>query len=212
MAKNHVNVEEVAQEKSFLEKNWKQCCIALGVVLVVIFGYIGYVKLISEPRETAASDAIAECQTLIAQGEYAKADSLLTTFVDQYGSTKAGNLAQAYLGIAKYNEGMYAEAIKALEKFDANDADIAAEATAALGNCYACDKQNEKAVKTLTKAAGMTENQTLKAMYLVQAGEIAELALGQKEEALKLYQEVKDNCKMSNLSNDIDKYIERAKN
>lgn len=212
MAKNHVSVEEVAKEPTFLEKNWKQLCIGLGAVVVLIIGYIGYVKLVSEPREMAANDAIAECQNLIAQGQYEKADSMLTAFADQYGSTKAGNLAQAYLGIAKYNQGKYAEAIKALEKFDAKDSDVAAEATAALGNCYACDKQNEKAVKTLTKAAGMTENQTLKAMYLLQAGEIAELALGQKEEALKLYQEVKDNCKMSNLSNDIDKYIERAKN
>lgn len=212
MANNHVNVEEMAQEKSFLEKNWKQCCMGVAAVLVIILAFLGYKNLISEPREEAANNAIAECQTLIAQGDYAKADSMLTAFVGQYGSTKAGNLAQAYLGIAKYNEGKYSEAIKALESFDADDADIAAVATAALGNCYACDKQNEKAVKTLTKAAGMTENQTLKAMYLVQAGEIAELALGQKEEALKLYQEVKDNCKMSNLSNDIDKYIERAKN
>lgn len=210
MEKNQVNnVEEMAQEQSFLQKNWKKVCAGVAAVVLVIVACIAYVKLVSEPREVAASDAIAACQTQIAEQQYKEAVPALQAVVDQYGSTKAGNLAQAYLGIAYYNLGQYADAIKALEKYDANDAFIEAQVEQCLGNCYACTKEYDKAVSKLESAAKKADNEVLAAACLIQAGEIC-LSQGNKEKALALYQQVKDNYKSA--AGDIDKYIERAKN
>ena len=46
-------------------------------------------------------------------------------------------------------------------------------------------------------------------MYLVKAGEVLE-SDNKYDEALKLYQEVKDKYVQSAMQQDIDKYIERA--
>ena len=86
---------------------------------------------------------------------------------------------------------------------------ISPAAVGALGNVYVRLEQFDKAVETLKKAAKMADNNSLSPTYRIQAGEILEHQ-GKKDEALKLYQEVKDNYKNSMQYQTIDKYIERA--
>ena len=64
---------------------------------------------------------------------------------------------------------------------------------------------------TLKKAAKLADNGSLSPIFLMQAGELLE-SMGKADEALKLYQEVKDNYKnsMAVQQQEIDKYIERA--
>jgi tetratricopeptide (TPR) repeat protein len=86
---------------------------------------------------------------------------------------------------------------------------IRSAAEGALGNGYAKLKQYDQAVKHLTTAAKMADNNSLSPTFLIQAGEILE-SQGKKDEALKLYQEVKDKYFNSMQYQTIDKYIERA--
>lgn len=217
--KNVKTVEEVVKEPSFLEKNWKMMAGGLGAIAVVVLGYVGYQKLVSEPKELAAAEALAGSENYIKQGDFDKAlagDGKtigLQAELDQYGSTKSGNLAQLYAGIAYYNQGKYDEAIKSLESFDdCGDNMVSPAAIAALGNCYACKGDNQKAVDLLEKAATKADNASLSPMFLIQAGELYELALNNKDKALELYKKVKDTYKASYQvqSGEIDKYIERA--
>ena len=102
------------------------------------------------------------------------------------------------------------EAISFIEKFDAKDDQmISPAALGALGNAYAHVDQLDKAVETLKKAAEKADNNSLSPTFLVQAGEILE-SQGKKEEALKLYQTVKDKYFNSMSYQTIDAYIERA--
>ena len=86
---------------------------------------------------------------------------------------------------------------------------ISPAAIGALGNAYAHLKQLDKAVDLLKKAAKTADNNTLSPLYLIQAGEILEKQ-GKKDEALKLYQEIKEKYFNSMQYQTIDKYIERA--
>ena len=210
---NAKTVEEVAEEQSFLVKNWKKISICLGAILVVVLGVYGYCKLIAEPREQAATEALAEGQQLISQGEYEKAIASLKKEVEEYGSTQSGNLALLYLGIAYYNTGKYTEAIAALEDYSkVGDNVVDPAAIAALGNCYACTKNYDKAVEKLVSAAELANSVNLSPIYYIQAGEICEFGQNNNEKALELYNKVKSAYKTSYQvkSGEIDKYIERA--
>ena len=87
---------------------------------------------------------------------------------------------------------------------------ISPAAEGALGNAYANLKQYDEAVKHLTSAAKMADNNSLSPTFLIQAGEILE-SQGKKDEALKLYEEVKEKYFQSMQYQSIDKYIERCK-
>ena len=87
---------------------------------------------------------------------------------------------------------------------------VAPSVLAAMCNCYAYVDNDAQAAATLVKAAHEADNNLLSPAYLIQAGQIYE-KLGKKSDALKVYQEVKDNYYGSTQSMDIDRYIERVK-
>ena len=136
---------------------------------------------------------------------------------EDYSSTKAGNLASLYAGICYASIGKMEEAVKYLSAFDGeDDSFISPAALGRLANAKATLGDLDAAVDLLVKAAKKADNSTLSPMYLVQAGEILE-SQGKKEEALKLYQQVKDNYAEWQQYNEymqgfngIDNYIERA--
>lgn len=93
---------------------------------------------------------------------------------------------------------------------------VSPAATAALGNAYAHVKQYDKAVDCLKKAASMADkeaadniNNSISPTFLIQAGEILE-SQGKKDEALKIYQDIKKKYVNSAVYGQIDKYIERV--
>ena len=107
--------------------------------------------------------------------------------------------------------GKWEDAVKFLEEYDgAKDQMISPAAEGALGNAYAHLNQLDKAVSHLKKAAEKADNNSLSPTFLIQAGEILE-SQGKKDEALKLYQEVKEKYFNSMQYQTIDEYIERVK-
>lgn len=224
MATNNKNTVTEVEEQNFFQKNKKGLMIGGGIVAVILLaigGWFGILKPMNESKDQAAKEALFPSEKYMQQGDFDKAlagdgqGSIgLTAEMDQHSGTASANLAQLYAGIAYYNQGKYTEAVKAFESFDdCGDNVISPAAKGALGNCYACMKQYDKAVATLKEAAAAADNAALSPQYLIQAGEIYELALNQKDKALECYQMVKDQYKasMQVQSGEIDKYIERAK-
>ena len=80
-----------------------------------------------------------------------------------------------------------------------------------LANLYAglCYAKLDKAVSHLKKAAEKADNNSLSPTFLIQAGEILE-SQGKNDEALKLYQTVKEKYFNSMAYQTIDAYIERV--
>jgi tetratricopeptide (TPR) repeat protein len=129
---------------------------------------------------------------------------------DEYSSTQAGNLANLYAGLCYAKLDKWEDAVKYLEKYDgADDQMISPAAEGALGNAYAHLNQLDNAVSHLKKAAEKADNNSLSPTFLIQAGEILE-SQGKNDEALKLYQTVKEKYFNSMASQTIDAYIERV--
>ena len=210
-------VVENAPEESFFQKNLKKIAICVAAIIAIILVIIAADWYFTR-QNTKAAEALYPCEQLFQQGNFEKAlngdgqDIVgLAQVVKQYGSTKAGNVAKLYAGLASAQLGKFEDAEKFLKDFDTKgDEMISPAAVGALGNVYAQLGQNDKAVETLKKAAGKADNAVLSPIFLVQAAEILE-AEGKADEALKLYQEVKDNYRGSIQGQEIDKYIERAK-
>lgn len=212
-----LNVDEaLTTSEAFLIKNKNILLGAVIAIAVIVGGFLAYNHFIAQPKEKKASEAIFKGEQYFGIDQYETAlngDSLgyagFVKLADEFSGTDAGNLANAYAGICYAHLGKYEDAIKYLNKFSGNDALVAPAVLGTLGNCYAQTGDLDKAVSTLKKAADKANSMTLSPNYLIQAGQILEKQ-GKNEEAVKMYQEIKNKYANSYQAMDIDKYIERA--
>ena len=227
MAKVNVkeqNAENISKSEDFLLKNKKTILYAVIALIVIIAGIILYNNFVKAPREAKASTELAKGQTMFANQQFAQAltgDSTgyagFVKIASDYSSTPAGNLANLYAGLCYANLDKWEDAVKFLDKYSpANDEMVSPAAVAALGNAYAHVKQLDKAVDALKKAAKMADSQaldntnnSLSPTFLLQAATILE-SQNKKDEALKIYQDIKKKYVNSAVAAEIDKYIERA--
>ena len=218
--------EALNKSEAFFNKNKNAIIIAVVALLVIIAGIFFYKEYVSGPREDKASTALGRGQEYFNAEQFDKAlngDGAsyagFAKIASDYSNTDAGNLANLYAGLCQANLGKWKEAIAYLEKFStAGDDMVSPAAVAALGNAYAHVNELDKAVSTLKKAADMADskgnegvNNSIAPTFRLQAAEILE-SQGKKDEALKIYQDIKAKYTNSGLvqSQEIDKYIERA--
>ena len=205
------------QSEAFFLKYKKAIIAAVVALIVIVAGIVLYKTYVSGPREVKASTTIAKGQEYFQAANYEMAlngDSVnfkgFAKLADDYSSTAAGNLANLYAGLCYAKLDKWEDAVKYLEKYDgADDQMITPAAEGALGNAYAHLNQLDKAVSHLKKAAEKADNNSLSPTFLIQAGEILE-SQGKNDEALKLYQTVKEKYFNSMASQIIDAYIERV--
>lgn len=219
------HVESTNNKEDFFLKFKKQIIIGVVAILLVVAGAILYNAYVAGPREDKASTAIAKGEQYFNAEQFDKAlngDGAgyvgFVKIASDYSSTDAGNLANLYAGLSYFNLGKYTEAVTYLEKFSTKgDAMVSPTATAALANAYAQTGNVDKAISTLKKADDMADskaddvNNSISPTFLLQAGKLLE-SQNKKDEALKLYQDIKKKYVNSSLvqSSEIDKYIERV--
>lgn len=212
--------EALNRSEAFFLKYKNAIIGCVAAVVVIVAGVSLYKTYVSEPNENKASTAMAKAQEYFANQQFDIAlngvDSLgvkgFLAVASEFGSTKAGNLANLYAGLCYAHTDKWEEAKQYLEKFDgADDQMVSPSALGALGNVYAHLNDLDKAVSMLKKAAEKADNNSLSPTYLIQAGEILEKQ-GNKAEALKLYKQVKEKYfeSMQVQSQVIDGYIERV--
>lgn len=219
--------DKIAQSEALFIKYKKQIITLAVAIVVIVGGTLAYIYGYSKPREEKAQELLGiVMQRYVMNQDFEHAlngegkTMGLVKIASKYGSTDAGNLAKYEAGVCYYQQGKTKEAIKMLEGYDTKgDQTISAQALFALANCYAANKQLDKAVETFKKAADQTDIPALCSEYLFQAGLILE---NQKknDEALKLYQDIKLKYPSAPLCAQqeqngvvldamIDKYIER---
>ena len=208
--------ETLSKNEAFFLKYQKQIIGAVVALVVIVAGCILYNNYVAAPNAEKANTALAKGQEYFANEMYEQAlngDSTgfigFAKIASEFGGD-AANLANLYAGLCYANLDKWQEAVNYLEKFDQKDDQMISPATlGALGNAYAHVNQLDKAVATLKKAAEKADNNSLSPTFLIQAGEILE-SQNKKDEALKLYQTVKDKYFNSMQYQTVDAYIERA--
>ena len=204
------------RSEAFFLKYQKHIIGTLAAIIIVVAAGILYHTYVAVPKAQKDSTALAKGQEFFAAGQYDialnGASASFVGFAKLAGdlSGDAGNLANLYAGLCYAQLDKWQEAVKYIEKFDGRDDQmISPAALGALGNAYAHLNQLDKAVATLKKAAEQADNNSLSPTFLIQAGEILE-SQNKKDEALKLYQTVKEKYFNSMAYQTIDAYIERA--
>ena len=212
-----------SREAYFLRKK-KPIAIIIAVVVIVLIGGFAYNQYVSQPREDKASTILAQGQQYFERGMFKEAlDGDSASFIgfakvaSEYSSTDAGNLANLYAGLCYANLDKWQEAEKSISAFSTkNDALVSPAVMGALADVYAHLEQFDKAVDHFKKAASMADkkadngiNPVLSPAYLIKAGEILE-SQNKKDEALKIYEEIKTKYVNSPIAAQIDKYIERV--
>jgi tetratricopeptide (TPR) repeat protein len=219
MADKHVHEAKpedvILKAKSFWTKNQKPLLIVLGVIVVLIGGWYGYKNYIVAPKEEEAQ------KTMFKAEQYFRQDSLklalngdkfnrgFVYIINNYGSTKAGNLAKYYAGLCYLRTGDFNKAVTYLKDFNTPAKQIQMLAYGALGDAYSELNKNDDAVNYYKKAANeFTDDVTLSSEYLFRAALKLE-TLGKNSEALELYKELKQKYPNTERGHSADKYIYR---
>ena len=133
--------KEIGKAESFLKKNQNILAIIAGVIVVAILGFFAYNYWMDTQNE--------EAQVAMVDATFAyEADSLsqalngvgggdgMLAIAEDYGSTKAGNLANFYAGTALLKQGKFDEAIDHLSDFSSGDLVLQGKAYVLIGDAY----------------------------------------------------------------------------
>jgi len=202
------------RSQDFWSRYSKPILYASLALLLVVGGYFAYTQFIQKPREQKAADAIAKAES------YYRMDSLqlalngdgvnpgLLNVISSYGGTKSGNLARFYAGTIYLNLGDNAAAAKHLDEFETDSKPVQARAYKLLADAYAGLGKNADALKYYKKAADHFEEDKQNAsQYLFMAAYFADRVMNNKEEAIKLFKELKSEYSATQYGFEADKYL-----
>jgi len=216
--------ETASKSEQWVEKNKKIIFSGLIAVAVIILGYLAYNKYIIEPNEIEAADELAFPKRYFeeAQNTTVAIDSLynlslngtdgkygLIDIVDNYGNTKAGNLAKYMGGIAYLKTGDYENAIKYLSDFSSDDEILGALALGNIGDAFTEINQQKDALQYYVDAANYKDNNFTSPLYLFKAGNIA-MELKEFGKAEDYFTKIRNDYSKSEEAKNINIYIQRA--
>tara|TARA_B110001469_G_scaffold106530_1_gene106372 strand:- start:1703 stop:2398 length:696 start_codon:yes stop_codon:yes gene_type:complete len=225
MAKNkHKDQDEVIVDiggsinktEQFIEDNKKSLSAGVGAIVVVVALFFGYTKLYLEPLEQEASLEIWKAQ------QYFQIDSLdkalygdgnflgLEDVRDQYGATKAGALADYYIGLIYLKQGDYDAAIENLSSFSSGDMIVSSIAQGAIGDAQTELGDVDAAASAYMKAANLNKNEFSTPIYLMKAGKAFE-SIENYDKAKDAYKTIMDDYPESSEGRSVEKYYYKAK-
>ncbi len=195
--------EAMNKTELFFQKNGRLVTYIFLALLVIAALVFGYRSLIVQPRIEKAAEMIAQAQArfeaenpdfeLALQGDANGAGFL--DVIDQYGSTRAGNLAKHYAGICYLRLGDLDNAATYLAKYKPAKgipAEIVNAQNIGLQGDIAVEKGDyAAAIKLFEKAAKVSDNNLTAPMYLRKAALVAN-AMGNKEQALGFAQRIQN--------------------
>lgn len=212
--------ETASRTEDFVARNQKIILGIVGVAFIGAIAYFLYTKFVVEPKEVEATNEMYVAQKnfqLATDGT--ASDSLynlalngaegklgFVKIADEFSGTDAGNLANYYAGIAYLNTGKNDEAITYLEKFNSSDVMLKALAIGAIGDAHSQKNQIKEALDFYKKALSSNENEFTTPRFTLKAGKSA-LAVGNKEEALKFFTDIKDKYESTPEAQGIDALI-----
>ncbi len=208
--------EIVSRSEQFIEKYQKHILYGIVGILLIVGAFMGIRHGYLIPQEKKAAAAMFKGEQYFARDSFALAlngngvDYIgFESIIDEYGSTKSGNLAKAYAGICYFKMGDNEKALKSLKGFSGKDNMISPAITGLIGDCYVNMGNTKEGISYFEKAAKQASNNAVSPAYLKKAG-LAYESLNQYKDAVNAYSTIKEKYFTSMEAADIDKYITRA--
>lgn len=215
--------ETASKTEEFVQKNQKYIFIIIGVVAVVVLGFLVYKEFVHNPKQTTAMNDMFQAQKYFNEAlNDADNDSLynlalnggegkfgMLDIIDQYGGTDAANLANYYAGTAYLKLKDYKNAVEYLSNFESDDEVLAPLAKGNIGDAFIQLDQPEDALGYYEEAANMRDNEYTTPMFLFKAGTTA-LDLGQADKALKYFKRIKEDYPKSSQAESVEVFIGKA--
>ena len=215
--------EGASKTEEWVARNQKYIFIIIGLAAVVILGYLAYEEFIQEPKEAEAANEMFQAQQYFDQALETQNDSLYNLaltggqgkfgfedIIDNYGGTKAGNLARYYAGMAYLNTNQYQKAIDNLDDFESDDEIIAPLAKGGIGDAFMQLDQPEEALGYYKEAASMRTNSFTTPKFLLKAAIVA-IQLGDGDAAEDYLTRIKNEFPESAEANKVAVYLGQAK-
>jgi predicted negative regulator of RcsB-dependent stress response len=179
----------LAESEDFVRNNRNMLLGLLAAVVLAVVGAFGFYTWRNQQDEKAQASMFravnhweADSLNKAIKGD-GKAPGLVTV-TQEYGSTKAGKLANFYTGVASLKQGKYKEALDYLEDFSSDDYLVQSRAYALMGDAQLELNKPKEAADLYAKA-----NEYFSPGYLLKEGVARELAKD-NEGAVKAYDRI----------------------
>lgn len=223
MAKNQNNTSEKVKAEAaeltgtenFLDKNKKLFLLIGGGILAVLIGYVGYQKLVKEPKAAESQEEIwaafydfesDSLENAINGNDYYMG---MADIANEFSGASGGDIANYSMGIMKMKNGEFQEALEYLESCSFDDVIVGNLCLGLQGDCLVELEDFNTAANVFEKAANREVNEYTTPMFLKKAGLVRE-EIGDKSAANKHYTRIKDEYPRTEFGTDIDKYIGRT--
>jgi tetratricopeptide (TPR) repeat protein len=206
----------LTKTEHFIEEHQKPITYAVGIIILLVIAYLGFRKFYMQPLEKEAQSQMFMAESYFEKDSFNLAingDGNYLGFldiIDDYGLTKSANLAKYYAGISFLYLGQYEDALYYLEDFKTDDLLLGPVAEGAIGDAKLEMDEPEEALKHYKNAYSLNDNNFTNPIYMMKAANLLE-SMDEVEDALELYEEIKEKYPESNEGRNIDRYIARVR-
>ena len=204
----------ISNAEVFYEKNKNVVnVVAILIALVIGGGFFWYSQMQEQEKEA---------QSLIYVAQYNfEADSLnlalkgdgnaygFEQIIEEFGGTKAANIAQFYAGVCNIKLGNFDDAIDNLSAFSSSDFLLQARAYSLIGDAYLEKEDFTSAVEYFQKAVDYKPNAQFTPDYLMKLGLANEL-VGDNQSAYEAYDALIKNYASSTHATEAKKFRAKA--
>ena len=212
------NVEEsLSKAGLYVVKNQNAILKLVGILLIIVFLFIGYTNFYIEPLEKKASEEMYIAEFYFQNNDFDKAlngDGQFSGFISiasDYSSTDAANLANYYAAICQINLGEYENVINSLNEFSTDDVVLSALSTGLIGDANMELGNVLEALNYYVSAANDNVNSFTTPYFMMKQAGIH----NNNEDyasALEIYNSIKSDYPKSTQALSIDKYISSESN
>lgn len=208
--------EAVITSGSFVMKYRNQLLIGLAAVIVIVGIYYAYQAFYVAPKTLDAQAAMFKGEQYFQVGQ----DSLalygdgngyvgFEAIINEYSSTKTGDLAKAYAGLSYARLGNYERALSYLKDYSGGDLMITPSIKGAIGDCLVNTGQVSESVSYFENAAKSADDILLSPLYYKKAAMVYR-DLKNYDKVIEMFTLIQNNYIASPEAADAEKYILEA--
>tara|TARA_B100000989_G_C19461732_1_gene436530 strand:+ start:53 stop:814 length:762 start_codon:yes stop_codon:yes gene_type:complete len=213
------------KSEKWILKNQKSIIAIIAIVSISVLSYIGYERLIVQPKEREATSELSQAQYFFelalvsndsdslfnlalngGEGKYGFLD-----IVEEYSGTKASNIANYSIGMTYLNLKDYNNAIIYLDKFKSNDILLKSISLGTIGDCFSELNQPEEAFDYYKRAFEHNQNIYTTPKYLFKAALIGS-KIGRFNSSIDFLNRIKDEFPDSFESSLVEVQLGRIEN